>query len=191
MKSIVLSTSSPQAAVAVLDGSAVVAFQAEFAPRQAEAALFQALNHAMVHAGVSLAEVEGFIADVGPGSFTGVRVGVTVTKTLAWALGLKVSGVSSFDLIADGAVAVPSRREMYLLRNESVTGVVEVPAFSADLAAAAGYGKAFPEPAYPDPRRVASQIDGLRWVAPEELLPWYVLEPGISEPKTPYPRVSE
>lgn len=191
MKTIVLSTSSPQASVAVIDAGAVLAYGTRLAPRQAEAALFDVLDGALKESGVALADVGGLIADVGPGSFTGVRVGVTVAKTLAWARGVQVAGVTSFDLIAGGAVAIPSRREMYLLRRDPAASPEEVPVSDPALKRAVGYGKAFTAPLYPDPRRAALHLDTLQWLAPEELLPWYVLEPGISQPKTPYPRVSE
>lgn len=191
MRVLVLSTSSPQAAAALLDGTRVIAFRSQHAPRQAEAALFQVIASVLEEAEASLADIGGFIADVGPGSFTGVRVGVTVAKTLAWAQGARVGGVPSFDLIADGTVAVPSRRDMYLLRDEPGAAPREVSATDQALTGASGYGKAFSAPLYPDPRRAVLCLEGLRWIAPEELLPWYVLEPGISTPKTPYPRVSE
>ncbi len=191
MRTLVLSTSSPQAAAALLDGPTVLAFRTEHAPRQAEAALFQVLASVLEEAETFLSDVGGFIADVGPGSFTGVRVGVTVAKTLAWAQGVRVGGISSFDLIAGGAVAVPSRRDMYLLRDQPGAAPKEVSATDPALKGASGYGKAFPAPLYPDPRRAALYLEGLGWIAPEELLPWYVLEPGISTPKTAYPRVSE
>lgn len=191
MRVLVLSTSSPQAAAALLDGTRVIAFRSQHAPRQAEAALFQVIASVLEEAEGSLAAIAGFIADVGPGSFTGVRVGVTVAKTLAWAQGVRVGGVPSFDLIADGKVAVPSRRDMYLLRDEPAAAPREVSATDPALTGASGYGKAFTAALYPDPRRAALYLEGLEWIAPEELLPWYVLEPGISTPKTPYPRVSE
>ena len=37
---------------------------------------------------------------VGPGSFTGLRVGVTAAKVLAWACGCRLVGISAFDLVA-------------------------------------------------------------------------------------------
>jgi tRNA threonylcarbamoyladenosine biosynthesis protein TsaB len=45
-------------------------------------------------------EVELVGVVVGPGSFTGLRVGVTAAKVLAWATGCKLVGVSAFDLLA-------------------------------------------------------------------------------------------
>lgn len=191
MKTLVISTSSPQVAVAILDRATVLAHSEEHAPRQAEAALFGALQRTFEEAGTSLTEIQGIVADVGPGSFTGVRVGVTVVKTLAWSQGMKVAGIPSFELIAEGAVAVPSRREMYLLRDKAAGSPKEVTGEEAIRAGAVGYGQAFSLPLYPDPRRAALSIGQLKWIAPEELLPWYILEPGISKPKTPYPRVSE
>lgn len=191
MRVAVLSTSSPRAAAAVVEGQTVLAFGAELAPRQAEAALFQVLARALNDAGLALSQMQGFVADVGPGSFTGVRVGVTVAKTLGWAQGVRVAGITSFDLIADGAVAVPSRREMYLLREAPGATPREVRAGEFKAANMVGYGNAFAEQRYPDPRRMSLYLGALTWSAPEELLPWYVLEPGISRPKTPYPYVSE
>ena len=45
-------------------------------------------------------EVDVCAVSKGPGSFTGVRIGVTTAKTLAWALGWKVAGVNSLQVRA-------------------------------------------------------------------------------------------
>jgi tRNA threonylcarbamoyladenosine biosynthesis protein TsaB len=69
--------------------------------------------------GLRLAEVEGFGVGLGPGSFTGVRIGVTFAKTLAFAAGKPVVGVSSLDALAEAvarlsglaiAAVAPTRR---------------------------------------------------------------------------------
>lgn len=57
--------------------------------------------------GITLADIEAFATGLGPGSFTGVRVGVTFTKTLAYASRRPLIGVSSLDALAEGVVALP------------------------------------------------------------------------------------
>jgi tRNA threonylcarbamoyladenosine biosynthesis protein TsaB len=52
-------------------------------------------------AGTSLRDIEAFAVGRGPGSFTGVRVGVTLAKTFALALGRPVIGISSLDALAE------------------------------------------------------------------------------------------
>ena len=51
-------------------------------------------------AGIALADVDGFIAAKGPGSFTGLRIGISVVKGLAYAMSRPDAGVSSLDGIA-------------------------------------------------------------------------------------------
>lgn len=45
-------------------------------------------------------ELQRIIVSEGPGSYTGVRIGVTTGKTLAWSLGIPVVGVSSLEILA-------------------------------------------------------------------------------------------
>lgn len=48
-------------------------------------------------------DLQGLAAGVGPGSYTGVRIGVTVAKTMAWTLGRPAVGISSLEAMALGA----------------------------------------------------------------------------------------
>mgnify|MGYP000089749172 CR=1 FL=1 len=51
------------------------------------------------HAGLSLADIDGFGVGLGPGSWTGIRVGVTVGKTLAFSTGKPACGISTLDAL--------------------------------------------------------------------------------------------
>jgi len=190
-----ISTSSPKVSVAVLqaaDGGEAAALAAEeaFVDRNAEEATFLLLHTALLRAEARLEDLAGILCDVGPGSFTGVRVGVTIAKTLAWVRDLPVAGIRSFALIGDPPVAVPSRKGRYLVQHPSGE-VEEVDVGRVRSLAQVGYGPAFADPTYPNPSRAALLWAGLQWVKPEEPVPEYVLEPGISQPKVPYPRGQE
>jgi tRNA threonylcarbamoyladenosine biosynthesis protein TsaB len=58
--------------------------------------------------GVKLGELEGLVVGLGPGSFTGLRIGLSAAKALAYAAGLKLVGASSLAALAlEGPEDVP------------------------------------------------------------------------------------
>lgn len=70
--------------------------------------------------GVRDSQVEGIVVGTGPGSFTGLRMGLITARTLSFAWGVDLAGVSTLDALAAGAPgAVPvidaRRREIFAL----------------------------------------------------------------------------
>lgn len=73
----------------------VLAAWTTVAPKLHASALHPLLDEQCALLGLDIADLHGVATGVGPGSYTGVRIGVTAAKTLAYALAIPVVGVSS------------------------------------------------------------------------------------------------
>jgi tRNA threonylcarbamoyladenosine biosynthesis protein TsaB len=70
--------------------------------------LLEDVDALLRQSGTQTRDVEALAVGIGPGSFTGVRIGLSTARGLAFALGIPVGGVSTLDAIAAGAPgAVP------------------------------------------------------------------------------------
>jgi tRNA threonylcarbamoyl adenosine modification protein YeaZ len=82
--------------------------------------VLEAADELLRSAGVERSDLTGLAVGTGPGSFTGLRLGLAAARGLAFALDLPAAGVSTLDALAAGAPgAVPvidaGRREVFTL----------------------------------------------------------------------------
>jgi tRNA threonylcarbamoyladenosine biosynthesis protein TsaB len=95
-----LETSSQFGEVAVLDPEGCCRVHALSAALSHARDLFPALTALLAAVGRTPGELDLIAVDHGPGSYTGIRVGVTAAKTLAYALGRPVVAVDSLAVLA-------------------------------------------------------------------------------------------
>ena len=68
--------------------------------RRADAWLGTAIEQCLVESGVGIDDLDGLVTTIGPGTFTGIRVGIATCLGLAAPLGLPVAGVRTLDALA-------------------------------------------------------------------------------------------
>ena len=127
--------------VGLADETGILASRAVTDSRAHAEQLMPLVNAALAEAGRTLADVGLIVVGVGPGPFTGLRVGVVTAQTLGFALGVGVRGVCSLDAVAAGhaagyadgeflAVSDARRREVYWARYTADGRRVDGPAVS-------------------------------------------------------------
>ena len=168
MKLLGIETATELVGVAVGDAGSVAGSLWVTGRRRHTESLTPAISHLMGQVGIALSDLDALAVDVGPGLFTGLRVGLATAKGLAAGLGIGLIGLTSLEVLAWAAfesgwrgevvAVVDARRsEVFAARYHADTsvgdpGMVEISPPSlftpADLAAelAASVG---PDPAAP------------------------------------------
>ena len=101
-----LETSSATASAAVVDADGRPLGESRPAGGALQARrLLECVHEALTAAGVALDDLETVVCGLGPGTFTGLRIGVATARALAQAAGLPVAGVPSLEALAGGLAA--------------------------------------------------------------------------------------
>ncbi|MFD6421896.1 tRNA (adenosine(37)-N6)-threonylcarbamoyltransferase complex dimerization subunit type 1 TsaB [Streptomyces sp. NPDC060198] len=124
-----MDTATPAVTVALHDGTSVVAESGQVDARRHGELLLPTVDRVLAEAGTTLDAVTGIVVGVGPGPYTGLRVGLVTAATFASALSVPVHGLCTLDGLAYAAeeagitgpfaVATDARRkEVYWARYE-------------------------------------------------------------------------
>lgn len=100
MKLLTIQTATPAGSVALTIGDRLLGERFLDARQPHGSWLITAIDQLLQAAGLTVADVDGFGATVGPGSFTGLRVGLATVKGLALATGKSIAGVSTLQTLA-------------------------------------------------------------------------------------------
>jgi tRNA threonylcarbamoyladenosine biosynthesis protein TsaB len=106
-----IDTATDTIGLAVTDGERILAEQLWVAPRHATVELAPEAARLLRRIGVAEDRLEGLALTIGPGSFSGLRIGVAFAKGLAFGRGLKIVAVPTLEVLA---VAQPPRSEPML-----------------------------------------------------------------------------
>lgn len=95
-----IDSSTDKLAVGVADGGKVLSEILLDSSREHASHVIDLIDDALNQAAVAKAELDGIAVAIGPGSFTGLRIGLAVAKGLAVALNIPLIGVSTFEVLA-------------------------------------------------------------------------------------------
>src|SRR5205823_12731147 len=98
-------TSGFAGSVALLDGPRLLEERKLESERRSAQTLAPAIVELLHSAGVQPQQIRLVTTTTGPGSFTGLRVGITTAKTFAYAVGAEVMGISTLEAIVLGVPA--------------------------------------------------------------------------------------
>jgi tRNA threonylcarbamoyl adenosine modification protein YeaZ len=189
-------TSTPAVTVALDGGPSWT----EVAQNRHGELLAPGIDRVLDEAGVTMRDLTGVVVGLGPGPFTGLRVGVVTARTLSHALGIPAYGACSLDALASPGIAVATdarRREVYWAVYDAAgartygpavgrpadvadelreRGVTTVAGAGARLYAEAFAGFELTDPEHPDAVRLlaASRTD--------DLTPLYLRRPDATPP---------
>lgn len=100
MNILAIDTSNQILGAALMRGDELVGGHVTNVSKNHSVRLMPAVEQLMQEVGMQPEQLDKIVVANGPGSYTGVRIGVTTAKTMAWALNIPVAGVSSLEVLA-------------------------------------------------------------------------------------------
>ena len=99
-----IETATAVCAAALVDDDVVRAERRYEIPQAHSEKLMECVDDCLKSAGLNLSSIDGIAISIGPGSFTGLRIGLSVAKGLAFATGKPLVGVPTLEALAMEAV---------------------------------------------------------------------------------------
>ena len=99
---LVIDTSSSHVTVSIINNNTIVHEFKKKIDNDIASKIMSIINMELTESDIDIKDIDRIFVVNGPGSFTGVRIGVTIAKTMAWALNIKVTltPISSLELMA-------------------------------------------------------------------------------------------
>lgn len=102
MKILAVDTSTAMATAAVTEDGKLLALSSAMSPKGHSQRIFGLLEKVLEESKVNIDNIDVFVCSVGPGSFTGLRIGATAVTGLAHGMKKKLIGLPTLDILAAG-----------------------------------------------------------------------------------------
>lgn len=102
MKTLVIDTCTNRIIVALADNSTIFSFCNEIIENQMSNVIMEKVKKCFDEANMKPTDIDRILVAVGPGSYTGIRIGVTIAKTYAWTLKKEIVPISSLEVMVSG-----------------------------------------------------------------------------------------
>lgn len=100
MKSLLIDTTTSNIIVSIIEDNNILFEYKETIISDMSSKILPIISNGLNSINLKLKDIDKIFVSNGPGSFTGIRVGVTVAKTIAWALKKEIVPISSLELMA-------------------------------------------------------------------------------------------
>ena len=101
-----IDTSGEYCSVGLVQGEKILGEISICAPREHSVQLIPSIDKILKENNLRVQQIDGIAVSIGPGCFTGLRVGVATAKALAQGLNIPIVGVPTLDMIALNAVDI-------------------------------------------------------------------------------------
>ena len=93
MKILYLDTSKEDTEIGIYEDNKVLSFTSYHAHRVLSQTILRKIEEALKENSMELKDIEGILCYIGPGSFTGLRIGISLVNALADSLGIPIYGI--------------------------------------------------------------------------------------------------
>lgn len=114
MRFIVLDTADARGSIALFENSAPICMEAHSIDEDYSSWLLPAVHRALNTSALSLAQLDGYAVCAGPGSFTGLRVGLTTVKAWSEIYGKPIAALSRLAALAANPTEGPEISEAFV-----------------------------------------------------------------------------
>lgn len=100
MTILAIDTSNEALGIALYQNEQIIAEYVSISKKKHSTRLMPAIVQMMDNADIEPRNLKKVVVAIGPGSYTGVRIGLSIAKTLAWSLNIPIVGISSLEALS-------------------------------------------------------------------------------------------